>query len=158
MVLKLLWAQDSILWAFENNSFKFFATFWLTKVRQVPGKVGQSDQNYLNWNFVTWSFLGNGFEATLSPKPTVLSVWKGHFSVLFQIFYWGSWTIFRESEARHQNLIIGSFLLNGFWSYFELKTDCSECMKKAFFSFLQIFDWRSLNNSLGNWGKTSKTV
>ena len=40
-----------------------------------------------------------------------------------------------------------------FWSYVELKNECSERLERAFFNFLQIFKWGSWNHILGNWGK-----
>ena len=35
-----------------------------------------------------------------------------------------------------------------FWSYLQLKNECSERLKRSFFSFLQIFEWRSGNHFL----------
>ena len=62
--------------------FSFFANFWVTKLKPFSGKVRQGVQNCLNHNLVIGSFLENDFEATLSSKTNVLSIWKGHFSVL----------------------------------------------------------------------------
>ena len=81
MVLKLPWAQKRMLWAFEKWIFQFFANFWVTKLKPFSGKVRQSIQNYWNQNLIIGSFLENGFEATLSSKTNVVSVWKVHFSV-----------------------------------------------------------------------------
>ena len=86
MVLKLPWAQKRMLWAFEKSIFQFFANLWVTKSKPFSGKVRQSVQNYLNQNLVVRSFLENGFEATLSSKANVVSVWKGHFQ-FFENFW-----------------------------------------------------------------------
>ena len=59
----------------------------------------------------------------------------------------------RKAKPGHRKL-----LRKWFWSYLELKTECSERLKRAFFSFLQIFEWRSWNRSLGKWGKAFKTI
>ena len=52
MVLKVSWAQKRMFWAFEKDSFPFFANFWVTKLKQLYEKVRQSVQNYLNQNLV----------------------------------------------------------------------------------------------------------
>ena len=137
-----------MLWAFEKSIFQFFASFWVTKLKPFSGKVRQSVQNYLNQNLVIGSFLENGFEATLSSKTNVLSVWKEHFSVFCKFLSDEVETIFWESEAKCSKLFRSKFghrklLRKWFWSYLELKNECSERLKRAFFSFLQIFEWRS---------------
>ena len=81
MVLKLPSAQKRIFWAFEKSNFQYFADFWVMKLKPFFGKVKQSIQSYLNQNLVIESFLENGFEATLSWKTNVVSVWKEYFSV-----------------------------------------------------------------------------
>ena len=43
-------------------------------MKLFSGKVRQSKVNYLDQNLVVGGFLENGFEATLSSKPNVLSV------------------------------------------------------------------------------------
>ena len=73
-------AQKRIFWAFEEY-FQLFVNFWVTKWKPCSGKVRQNVQNYLLKNLVIGSFFEKYFEATLSSKENVLSVWKGHFSV-----------------------------------------------------------------------------
>ena len=58
-----------------------FANFWVTKLKPYFGKVRQSIQSYLNQSLVIGSFLENGFEAVLSSKTSVVSVWNEHFPV-----------------------------------------------------------------------------
>ena len=163
MDLKLPWAQNRIFWAFEKSISQFFADFWVMKLKPFYGKVKQSIQSYLNQNLVIGSFLENGFEATLSWKTNVVSVWKEHFSVFCKFLSDEVETIFWESEAKCSKLFKSIFghrklLRKPFWSYVELKNECCERLKRAFFSFLQVFGWRSWNHFLGKWGKAFKTI
>ena len=163
MVLKLPWAQQWLLWAFEKVIFQFFANFWVMKLKLLSGKVRQSVQNYLNQNLVIGSFLENGFEAILSSRTNVLSVWKEHFSVFCKFLSDEVETIFLESEAKRSKLFKSKFghrklLRKRFRSYLELKNECCERLKRAFFSVLQVFEWRSWNHFLGKWGQAFKTI
>ena len=162
MVLKLPGSQKWMLRPFENVFFQFFANFWVTKVKSFAGKVRKSVQDCLNQNLAIGRFLENGFEATLSSKTNVLSVWKVHFSVFSKFLSDEVETIFWESEAKHSKLFKSKFghrklLRKWFWSYLELKNECCERLKRAFFSFLQVFEWRSWNHFLGKWGKVFQT-
>ena len=126
MVSKLPWAQKRMSWAFEKNIFQFFANFWVTKLKPFSGKVRQSIQNYWNQNLIIGSFLENGFEATLSSKTNVVSVWKEHFSVFCKFLSDEVETIFWESEAKRSELFKSKFghrklLRKWFWSYLEPK-------------------------------------
>ena len=67
-----------------------------------------------------------------------------------------------KSEEKYQKLSQSKFghrklLRKWFWSYCELKNECSERLKRAFFSFLQIFEWWSWNHFLGKRDSASKT-
>ena len=163
MVLKLPLAQKRMFWEFEKDIFQFFANFWVTTLKPFSGKVRQSAQNYLNQKSVVGSFLENGFEATLSSKTNVLTVWKKHFSMFWKFLSDEVETIFRESEAKRSKLFKSKFghrkvLRKWFWNYLELKNECPERLKKTFFSFLQIFEWRSWNHFQGKWDKAFKTI
>ena len=152
-----------MFWAFEKNIFQFFANFWVTKLKPFSGKVRQSVQNYLNQNSVVGNSLENGFEATLSSKTNVLSLWKKHFAIFWKCLSDEVETIFRESEAKRSKLFKSKFgrrkfLRKWFWSYLELESECSERLKKPYFSFLQIFEWQSWNCFLEKGGKTFDTI
>ena len=129
--------------------------FWESKTepsRPFEFKVGDSRR-----------FLENGFEANLISKTNVLSVWKGYFSVFCKFLSDKIETLFWECEAKHQKLFKVKFghrklLRKWFWKDLELKNECSERLKREFFSFLQIIGWRRWNHFLGKWSKTSKTV
>ena len=102
-----------------KEHFQFFASFWLTKLKPFPGKVRQGVQNYLNQNLVIGSFFKNGFEATLSWKTNVLSIWKGHFSIFCKFLSDEVETIFWERETKRSKL-------------FKLKFDHKELLRKWF--------------------------
>ena len=145
MILKLPGAQKRMFSVFEKSIFHFLGNFWVTKLKPFAGKVRKSVQNYLNQCLVMESFLENGFEATLISKTNVVSVWKRHFSFSWEFLSDEAETISWESEAKRSKLFKSKFghrkfLRKWFWSYLELKNECSERMKKAFFIFLEIFE------------------
>ena len=150
MVLKLPSAQKRMFWAFEKNIFQYFENVWVTKLKPFSGKVRQSVQNYLNQNSVVGSLLENGFEATLSSKANVLSVWKNHISVFCKCLSDEVETAFWEKEGKRSTLFKSKFsnmqlLSKWFWSYIKFENECFECLKRAFLTFLQSFEWRSWN-------------
>ena len=152
-----------MFWAFEKNIFQFFANFWVTKLKPFSGKVRQSVQNYLNQNSVVGSLLENGFEATLSSKTNVLSLWKKHISAFCKFLSDEVETAFWKKEAKCLTLFKSKFshkkiLRKWFWSYLEHESECSERLKKPYFSFLQIFEWQSWNRFLGKGGKPFETI
>ena len=151
-----------MLWTFEKSILQFFPSFWVTKFKLFSGKVRQGVKSYWNQNLVIRTFLENGFGTTLSSKTNLLSVWKKHFSVFCKFLSNEVETIFWESEAEYWNLLKSEFghiklLRKCLWSYLELENECSEGLKRAFFSFLQIFEWRSWNRFLGKRGNAAKT-
>ena len=163
MVLKLPWDQKWMLSAFRKVVFHFFANFWVTKLKPFREKVSQSVQNYLNQNLVIGNFLENGFKASFSSKTSVLSLWKGHFTVFCRFLRDQVETIFRESEAKHSKLFKSKFghrklLRKWFWSYLELKNECCQCFKRAFFNFLETFEWQSWNHFVKKWARAFKTI
>ena len=58
----------------------------------------------------------------------------------------------------NQNLGIRTLLENNFWTNVELKNECCEPLKRAFFSFLQLFERRSWNHFLGKWSNVLKNL
>ena len=156
-------SKTNVLRVWKGHFIFFFPNFWVTKLQPFSGKLRQSVQNYLNQNLVIGTFLENGFKATLSSKTNVFSVWKGHFSVFCQFLSGEVETIFWESETKHSKLFKSKnshkkLLRKWFWSYVQLKNEYSEHMKRAFFSFFEIFEWRSWNRFLGKWGKAFKII
>ena len=45
----------------------------------------------------------------------------------------------------NENLVIAIFLVNSFAAILDSKNNCSECLKRVFFSFLKIFEWQRRN-------------
>ena len=99
IILKLPWPQKRMFWVFEKGVFKFFANFWVTKLKQFSGKARQGLQNQLNSKLVIGSFLENGF--TLRSKTNVLSIWKERFSVFLQFLSEVVKTIFSERKVKY---------------------------------------------------------
>ena len=152
-----------MFWAFEKNIFQFFANFWVMKLKPFSGKLRQNAQIYLIQTLGTITFLENGFGTTLSSKTNVVSVWKEHFLVFCKFLSYEVETIFGESEAKRLRLFKSKFghkklIRKWFRSYLELKNECCERLKRAFFSFLQVFEWRSWNHFQGKWDKAFQTV
>ena len=96
MVLKLPWAQKRIFWAFEKKVWK--------PLKPFSWKVRLSVKIFLNQNLGIRTFFENGFEATLSSKTNVLSVWKEHFSVFGKFLSDKVETVYWEFEAMLQKL------------------------------------------------------
>ena len=126
------------------------------KLKLFSGKLRQSIESYLNQNLVIRSFFGNGFEATLSWKVNVLSVWKAHLSTFekcfFQVFR-NCWLAklkafpgkVRQSvqNCLNQNLVVRSFLKNGFEDTLSTKMIVL-CVWKGHFSF----SWNFLSDEV----------
>ena len=70
--------KTHVLSAWKRH-FSLFCKFLSEKVETIFWEVRQDLQNNLNQNLAIGSFLENGFEATLSSKTNVVSVWKGQF-------------------------------------------------------------------------------
>ena len=143
----------------EKYSFQTLRTFvFELKVASKPfskktNSFPENDFNFVNQKFAkNRKLLRKWFWSFLELK----NKYCGRLKIASFYHFW-------ESEARCSKLFkfkVGHRMhfRKWFWSYLELKTDCSECLKRGFFSFLQIFKWRSWNNFQGNWGKKSKTA
>ena len=151
-----------MLLAFGNGAFDLFANFWVTKLKLFSGKVRQSIEDYLNPKLVIGSISEICFEANLRSKRMSWAFGKSIFH-FFEIFEWWSLKPFigkaRQSVKNILDPKVGHMKIfrKWFWSYLQLKTKCSEPLKMAFFSFLQIFKRWSWNRFLGKWENASKT-
>ena len=156
-------AQKQVFWALEISILQTLGSFWQTKLKAFSGIVRQSVPDYLSQTLVIGSFLENCFGPTLSSKTNVLSVWKKDFPFFCKFLSDEFETIFCKSEAKSSKLFKSKFghqnlLRKWFWSNLELKNECSECLKKTFSNFLQVFQWRSWNHFLGKLGKAFETI
>ena len=161
--MKLPWSEKRMFWAFEKGIFQFFANFWVTKLKPFSGKFRQSLQNNLYQNLVIGNFLENDFEAILSSKMSFVSVWKDHFLAFWKFLSDKVETIFWKSYAKRSKPFKSKFghrklLRKWFWRYLQIKKEYCKSLKKAFFSFLEFFEWQSLNDFLGKWRKTFKSI
>ena len=158
MVLKLPWMQKRMFRAL----FSFLQVFWVIKLKAFSGKVRQNIKSYLNQNLIIRNFLEKFFEANLSSRTNVLSVWKRHFSFFIkflsdevELFFWENETkcsSLHKSKFGHMKLF-----RKWFWGYLELKTNVLSVWKEHFSVFCIFFDWRSWNLFLGNWDNAVKT-
>ena len=148
---------------FQNRIFQFLAIFWVTKMKPFARKVRQILQNYLNQNLGIKNFKWNDFGKSLSSKPNVVSVLTKHFPVLCKFLCDEVETLFWESEAKLSKLLKSKFghenlLRKWIRSNLELKRKGCESLKRAFFSSLQVFEWRSWNHIMGKRGKVFEII
>ena len=147
----------------ESFVFQIFTNFSVTKVKPFPGKVRQRIQMCFNKELLIGSFLENVFDATLTSKTNVVSLWKGHFTVFCKFLHDEVEITFKKSEAKCPKLFKSRFrhrkvLRKWFWSYLEIKNECCQHFERSFFIFLQIFEWRSWNHFVKKWAKAFKTI
>ena len=116
MVLEEPWSQKRMFWAFEKCILHFFANFSETKLKPFSRKARQSIQNYSNQYLVIGSFLENVFEAILSSKTNILSVWKDHFFFFFTNFWVTKLKPF-SGKARQccKNFFIKIYFVENIW-------------------------------------------
>ena len=80
----------------------------------------------------------------MSSKTNALNIWKWYFLVFRKLLRDEVETASWESETKHQKLFKSKFyhmklLRKWFWSYLELKNECSERLKTVFFSYFANF-------------------
>ena len=115
-----------MFWAFQKSILQVFPNFWVMKLKGFSGKVKQNVQNYLNEKLVIRSFLGKGFEVP-STKNRIFWAFQKSIIHLFGNFWMMKLKPFSgkvKENVQHylnQNLVIGSFLENGFRGTFNWK-------------------------------------
>ena len=146
-----------------NKHFPVFCKFLSNEVETIFWESEAKHSRLFKSKFCRRNLLEKGFGVTLSSKAIVLSVWKERFSVFCKLLSdevkincWKSYT--KRSKLFKSKFGTRKLLRKWFWSYFELKSECSERLERAFFRFLQIFEWGSWNHFLGKWGKTFNTI
>ena len=77
--------KANVLSAYKCH-FSVFSKALRDKVPTFFSKPERKRSELSKSNLVIWTFLKNDFEATLSSKRSVVSVWKGHFSVF--VHFW----------------------------------------------------------------------
>ena len=152
MILKLLSARKRMFSGFEKTIFQFFANFWVTKVETIFWENEANRSKLFQSKFDHRKLLRKWFWSCINVKNEC----SERFLLLWKFLSGEIETIFCESQARRSKLVKSKFgysnlLRKWFWSYLQLKNECSQRMKRTFFNFLQIFEWRSWNNFLGKW-------
>ena len=110
-----------------------------------------------------WSYLELKSECSERLKSASFNVWKVLLSSFSKLLTGEVESLSWESEAKRSKLFKSKFgrtklLKKWFWRYLEHKNDCSVRLKRAFFIFLELFEWQSWNNFLGKWGKAFETI
>ena len=145
----------------ERTFSSLFANPWATKLKAFFGKVRESVRSYWSRNLVVESFLQKCLEGILGSKINLLSVGKYHFSIFCKSLCGKVGTICCKSQEMCPKLfkfkiVYRKLLRKWFWSYFELKSEYSECLKRPFFSFLETFEWQKWDHFLEQWDKAFK--
>ena len=123
MVLDVPSSKNRMFWAFQKSILQVFPNLWVMKLKGFSGKLKQNVQNYWNEKLVIRSFLGKGFEVP-STKNRIFWVFQKSIIHLFGNFWMMKLKPFSgkvKENVQHylnQNLVIGSFLENGFWGTF----------------------------------------
>ena len=116
--------------------------FWESKAKR---------SRLLKLKFGRGSFQENSIEAKLSCNTNVLSLWKECLSVFCKFLSDEVESISWKSHAKRSKLFKSKFgpgklLRKWFRRYLELKNECCGHLKRAFFSFLQAFEWKTSNH------------
>ena len=133
-----------MLWVLKKSIFQIFANIWISNLKPFSGKVRQIVQDCLNQNLVIGSFLGNGFEATLSSETNVSRVWKEHISVFCKFLRDDVETLFWACETKRSKLSKSKFghidlLENVFGVILTSKMNVLSIWKSHFLDFWKYF-------------------
>ena len=134
-----------------------FSVFWKFLSDEVKTILWESEgkrSKLFKSKFCRRKLLRKWFRSYLELKNKCSERLKKAFSVFWKFLSDEVKTIFWESEGKRSKLFKSKFghkklLRKWFRSYLELKNKCYERLKRAFFSFLQIFGWQSWNLFLG---------
>ena len=131
-----------MFWELGKGNFQFFFKFWVMKLKTFSGKKRQNIKNCLNQNLVIGSIIENGFESTLSWK--MFWAFENSSFQFFPNFWVKKFKPFSGKVRQNiknylnQNLVMGSFLENGFGAPLRSKTNFLGVWKGKF-SFFQNF-------------------
>ena len=120
-----------------------FCTFLSDEVETISRKSEVKRSKLFKSKFAHRQLLKNGFEATLNSNTNLLCFWKVHFSVVCKLLSDEVGPLFgkvRKSVQNYlnQNLVIGSFLENGFKATLSSKTNVLSVSKGHFSVFCKV--------------------
>ena len=120
-------------------------------------------QKLFKLKFSHQKFLRKWFRSYLELKNKCSECFKMAFFSFLQVLIDEEETTYWKSKAMSQKVFKIKFgnrkhLRKWFWRYLELKNECSDRLKRAFFHFLQIFEWRSWNLFLRKWSKAFPSI
>ena len=155
-------SKTNVLSIWKLN-FSAFCKLWVTKFKPFSGKVRQSFQNCLNQSWIMGSFFRKWFWGYLELKNECSERLKRVFFCFLQILSDNVKTVFWEWDSEPSKPFkfkIGKRKLfrKCFGSALEIKNECFERLKRAFFSFFQIVEWPSWNRFLGKQDIAFKTI
>ena len=151
-----------MFWPFENGIFQLFCKFLSDKVETVFRESKTEPSRPFKFKVGHRKLFRKWFWSDLRIKNEYSEHFEREIFSFLQFLSDEVETIFWKSEAKHKKLFKSkfghrSFLRKWFWTFLELKNKYCGHLKITWFSFLQIFDWRSWSNFLRKWGKTWKT-
>ena len=147
MVLKLLWGQKRIFWAFGNDIFHFFCIYLYEEVETFFwGSKAKSSKLFV-LKFGHRKFLEICFEVTLRLNMNGLSVWKWHFPVFCKFLSDKMKPFFGKARQNikyclNQNLLIGSLIKNGFKATWRPKTNVNlKAVLQGTICMIRLYDY-----------------
>ena len=158
LALKLPWSQ--MFWAFEN---RFFCTFFSEQVenvfRESKARLCKSEVGHRKHSRkLFWNYLEVKSKCTTEPlKKAIFSFFVHFWAMKLKPLTVKAKPSVQKSLNPKLIMVHGKHFRKCFQSN-PVKPECSELLKRAFFSFLQIFEWWSWNQFLGKWSKEFKTI
>ena len=144
-----------MFWAFEKGVFTFFWKYLRDEVETIFWENETKCSKVFKSKFDQRKLLRKYVKSYLDLKSKCSECLKRAFFFFFYKFLSDEVeTVFSEKEAKHLIIFkskVGhrKLLRKWFWSYLDLKNECSEHLKWSFFSFLQIFEWWGQNHFPG---------
>ena len=134
-------SNTTVLSIWKEHFSGFFCKFLSEKVETIFWERENEPSRWFKFNDGCWKFFRKWFWR----DPEIKNECSEHLEIELFSFLWV--TKFKPFSGKvrqsfqnclNQSLIMGSFFRKWFWGYLELKNECSERLKRVFFSFLQI--------------------
>ena len=164
MVLKVPGSQKWIMWAFQKVFFSVICKFLSDEIGTIFWESEAKCLRRFKSKFEHSKVLRKWFWSCLQLKNVCREGFKRALFCFLQIFEWRSWNHFLGKWGKvlktylSQDLAVGSFLGDSFEAALTSKMNIVSVLKRVFFSFLQVFEWRSWNHFAGKWRKAFKNI